>query len=248
MAKVEWDYSKLAKHYDRRADYSTEALVKALGAMALTPSIPVADLGAGTGKLTTQLLKHGLTVLAVEPNDEMRRFGIGNTTGQAATWRDGTGEVTGLADRSVAAAFFGSSFNVVDQAAALEECRRILIPEGWFCCMWNHRDLTDALQSEIEGIIRSHIPDYNYGTRREDPTDVIGASELFGPVTGISQSFVVEMTREDIVEAWGSHATLQRQAGSQFESIVAEIEELVRRQPVYSVPYTTNLWFSRGLA
>lgn len=41
---------------------------------------------------------------------------------------------------------------------------------------WNHRDLNDPLQSEIENILRKHILDYGYGTRREEQTGVIDAS------------------------------------------------------------------------
>ena len=82
------------------------------------PSRPVADIGAGTGKLTKELLKHGLSVSSVEPNDAMRAIGIANTKGKSATWSVGTGEATGLPTGSVYAVFFGSSFNVVDQKPA----------------------------------------------------------------------------------------------------------------------------------
>ena len=29
--------------------------------------------------------------------------------------------------------------------------------------MWNHRDLNDITQKEIENIIKQYIPNYNYG-------------------------------------------------------------------------------------
>jgi len=69
----------------------------------------------------------------------MRAIGIENTNGKSVTWSVGTGEATGLPASSVYAAFFGSSFNVVDQSLALSEVSRILLPKGWFVCMWNHR-------------------------------------------------------------------------------------------------------------
>jgi ubiquinone/menaquinone biosynthesis C-methylase UbiE len=112
--KVTWDYTQLASHYEKRADYSGDALEKLLRTIGCGPSTPVADIGAGTGKLTRELLKHGLAVRAVEPNDAMRTFGIQNTNGGSATWSVGTGEETGLATNSVYAALFGSSFNVVN--------------------------------------------------------------------------------------------------------------------------------------
>ena len=74
--KVTWDYSEHASHYDKRADYSSEAIGELLRATGCTPTTPVAEVGAGTGKLTKELLKHGLTVRSVEPNDAMRAIGI----------------------------------------------------------------------------------------------------------------------------------------------------------------------------
>ena len=94
-------------------------------------------------------------------------------------WFDGVGEQTGMESGAFDLVTFGSSFNVCDQAKALIESDRILKPHGWFACMWNHRDLTDSLQSEIEKIITRHVEGYSYGRRREDQTEIIRQSELF---------------------------------------------------------------------
>ena len=154
--KTEWDYTERAHTYDMRADYSQEAVNKLLQKAGCSPDKPVADIGAGTGKLSKILLNFGLTVRAVEPNDNMRKYGIENTKNKSISWSEGTGENTGLDDSSVYAAFFGSSFNVVNQQMALKEVSRILMSGGWFGCMWNHRDVEDPLQ-EIENIITSFI-------------------------------------------------------------------------------------------
>jgi hypothetical protein len=113
--------------------------------------------------------------------------------------------------------------------------------------MWNHRDLTDALQQGIEQIILAAIPDYDYGSRRTDPTNVIEASGFFGPVEHHWDSFVVPMSRERIIDAWRSHATLQRQAASEFQSILVEIEEFLQasRAEEFVVPYTTRIWIAQ---
>jgi ubiquinone/menaquinone biosynthesis C-methylase UbiE len=247
MAEVEWDYSDRAAHYDKRADYSSGALDAAIKAMALEPGQPVADVGAGTGKLSRPLAEHGFRVKSVEPNDEMRKFGIKNTQGLPVTWSDGTGEITGLPDRSFHATFFGSSFNVVDQKRALLECKRILLPRGWFCCMWNHRDLNDPTQSAIEAVIKKHIQNYDYGARRKDPGKIISESGLFNPVKHVEGNFVVNMPRNDTMEAWRSHATLARQAGPMFNKIIEEIEKTIGPKPAMDVPYTTRIWFTQLL-
>jgi len=251
--KVTWDYTEHAAHYDQRADYSYEAIGHLLRSTACVSGKPIADIGAGTGKLTKELLKHGLTVHSVEPNDAMREFGVRNTTGAGAavTWSAGTAEATGLATGGYQAAFFGSSFNVVDQAVALKEVRRILAPGGWFACMWNHRDLTDPIQVRIESIIKERVASYSYGSRREDPTAIIAASGLFLPAASIEVGFTWPMSRVAIVDAWRSHATLRRQAGSEarFQEIIGGIESLlVGLGETIEVPYTTRIYYAQSLA
>jgi ubiquinone/menaquinone biosynthesis C-methylase UbiE len=248
--KVNWDYTEHAAHYDKRADYSCDAIKNLLEAIGCGPSRPVADIGAGTGKLTKELLKHGLVVRSVEPNAAMRTIGIQNTKGKSVTWSVGTGEATGLPTTSVYAVFFGSSFNVVDQSRALSEISRILVPQGWFACMWNHRDLNDPIQQQIETIIKSSIPTYSYGSRREDPTNIINSSGLFSATKSIEGSFVWKMSKSDVIVAWRSHATLKRQAGSDsvFNSIIKEIASYLDKMPeVIDVPYTTRIYFAQKI-
>ena len=248
--KATWDYTEHASHYDRRADYSYDAIRNLLEAIGCIASMPVADIGAGTGKLTKELLKHGFTVNAVEPNDAMRTIGIQNTDGKSVTWSVGTGEATGLPTSSVYAVFFGSSFNVVDQNLALSEVSRILVPTGWFACMWNHRDLNDPIQERIESIIKSWIPSYSYGSRREDPTNIINTSGHFTATKSIEGSFVCRMPKSDVIDAWKSHATLKRQAGSNsiFSSIIKEMATYLDRLPeTLDVPYTTRIYFAQKI-
>ncbi len=246
--KVTWDYTEHATHYDKRADYSSDAITNLLRTIGCDRSKSVAEIGAGTGKLTKELLKHGLTVRSVEPNDAMRAIGVRNTESQSAIWSTGTGEATGLPSSSFYAVFFGSSFNVVDQKAALAEVSRILVPHGWFACMWNHRDLDDPVQLHIESIIKSAIPNYSYGSRREDPTEIINSSSYFSPTKSIEDRFVWRMEKEDIIIAWKSHATLKRQAGSDavFDKIILQIASYLEGLPeVIDVPYTTRIFFAR---
>jgi ubiquinone/menaquinone biosynthesis C-methylase UbiE len=248
--KVSWDYTEHATHYDKRADYSCDAIRNLLKAIGCAAPKPVADIGAGTGKLTKELLKHGLTVSSVEPNDAMRTIGIQNTKGKSATWSVGTGEATGLSTSSAYAVFFGSSFNVVDQGLALSEVSRILVPNGWFACMWNHRDLDDPIQQRIESIIKSSIPTYSYGSRREDPTNIINSSGHFSAANSIEGSFVWKMPKSDVIVAWKSHATLKRQAGSDsvFDGIIKEIASYLDMLPeTIDVPYTTRIYFAQKI-
>ena len=245
MANDRWDYTELAKHYDKRGDYSAEAIDELLALTQPDRGLPIADIGAGTGKLSRPLLERGYRVLAVEPNAAMRACGIRNTAGQGIEWSVGTGERTGLPAHCAELVTFGSSFNVTDRAATLKEVARIARPRGWFACMWNHRDLDDEVQRLCEQVILEHLPDYRYGSRREDQTEVIRASGLFEEPVVFEGGTVHEMPLGDFMDAWRSHATLQRQAGEAFPVIVGDIEAALAGRRTVEVPYTTRVWCAR---
>jgi len=246
--KTNWDYTDLAEAYLKRPQYADEAIDGLLALTALTAGAAVCDVGAGVAHLTLKLAARGLRVTAVEPNDAMRALGVKRTAELAdVTWFEGTGEETGRPDGAFDLVTFGSSFNVTDRPRALRETRRLLRPRGWFAAMWNHRDLEDPLQKTIEEIIRAAIPEYGYGSRREDQTAVINQSGLFDTVHKLEGRVVHTQTVPAVVEAWRSHGTLHRQAGEKFAGIVADIEKLLadNGQSEIQVPYTTRLWAAR---
>ncbi len=246
--KTEWDYTALADAYLQRPDYAENAIDDLLNLAGVKAGDLVCDVGAGVAHLTLPLAARNLQVVAVEPNDAMRANGIKRTEALGnVSWHEGTGEHTGQPDHTYALVTFGSSFNVTDRPAALKETQRILKSHGWFACMWNHRDLDDPIQSRIESIIREHVDGYGYGTRREDQTDVINASDLFGPVHRIEGKVLHQQSIEDCIEAWRSHATLQRQAGDRFAEVIEAIAAYLRGLGVDSIqiPYVTNLWAAR---
>jgi ubiquinone/menaquinone biosynthesis C-methylase UbiE len=246
--KTKWDYTKLADAYLKRPDYSEAAIDAMLAIAGVSKGAKVCDVGAGVAHLTLMLAARGMSVVAVEPNDAMRANGIKRTSliGHVS-WQEGTGEQTGQKNRAFSMVTFGSSFNVCDRPKALKEMARILIPQGWFACMWNHRSLVDPIQGKIESIIKNHIPDYGYGTRREDQTDVIESSRLFGPVIHLESRVLHEQTTEACLEAWRSHATLERQAGKKFEKIIGDIGKYLNslKKDSINIPYSTQIWMAQ---
>lgn len=246
--KTEWDYTSLADAYLKRPDYANEAIDAMLAIAAVNEGAPLCDIGAGVAHLTLMLADRGFAVTAVEPNDAMRARGIARTEHFSnVCWHEGTGEQTGQASHCFDMVTFGSSFNVCDRQAALRECSRILKPGGWFACLWNHRRLDDPIQQQIEAIIKGQVVDYGYGTRREDQTEIIERSGLFGPVIQLNSRIDHTQTLAACVEAWRSHATLQRQAGAAFNSVIIAIEKFLKSlgKPEIQIPYSTNIWIAR---
>lgn len=239
---LQWDYTKLAKTYDKRPEYAAATIDEFLALTGLPEGAVAADVGAGTGKLTRLWCKRGLRVTAIEPNKAMRTLGMANTQHLPCRWVVASAETTGLPDANYDLVSFGSSFNVVNRQRALGESARLLRNDGWFVCMWNHRDLTDPLQAAIEDRIHNMVPGYQYGVRRENQSEIIASSGLFGPVRHIETPFVQTMRTRVMLDAWRSHGTLARQAGARFSSVIDAIADLIGSSEEIRVPYHTRLW------
>jgi SAM-dependent methyltransferase len=243
---VKWDYTNLAATYTQRPSYAPEAIDRIVAA-AGKPEPRVADIGAGNAHLTVDLLARGCVVDAVEPNEAMRTIGIQRTEGGKVTWQVGVGEETGLASDTYDLVTFGSSFATTDRLLALAETARILHDRAWFTCIWNHRDLDDPIQNEVEEIIRKRIPGYGYGVRREDQAPVINESGLFEEPETLREPVLHRVSVEDWLAAWRSHGILESQAGEQFPAILEDIDTYVRSlgSDQLEIPYVTVGWLAR---
>jgi SAM-dependent methyltransferase len=245
VATPRWDYTALAAHYDRRPDYDGEFVARILAGFSLDARSIVLDVGAGTGKLTGLLCASGAQVVACEPNAAMRGFGVRKPDCRAASWIGGDGDALPVRAASVDLVSYGSSFNVLDPQCALREAARALRSGGHWLALWNHRDLDDPLQRNVEAVIRRHLPTFDYGTRRQDPSAALEACGLFGSARHEQARFEVRIEAATWLDAWRSHATLQRQAGDAFETILRDFELLLDGQAHIEVPYHTRAWWAR---
>jgi SAM-dependent methyltransferase len=101
----------------------------------IPPDATVLDLGAGTGKLTRLLVAAFARVVAVEPQDGMRRV-LERLTPEAETF-GGTADQIPLPDASVEAVFVAQAFHWFDNERALAEIARVLRPQGALVLLWN---------------------------------------------------------------------------------------------------------------
>ena len=115
----------------------------------------LADIGAGTGKLTQLLLEKGCTVYAVEPNSDMRRIAEEKLSALPKFLSvNGTAEHTALPPESVHGITAAQAFHWFDRTAFRKECQRILKPGGSVVLIWNSRDESSALVQENDRINR----------------------------------------------------------------------------------------------
>ncbi|HVW81686.1 MAG TPA: methyltransferase domain-containing protein [Mycobacteriales bacterium] len=131
----------------------------------------VLDLAAGTGPLTTALLELGLSVVAVEPLDDMRAF-----VPAAAEAIAGTAEQIPLPDESVDAVFVGQAWHWFDVPKAVAECARVLRPGGTLNPMWNLLDASDPLSLRLSDIA---MVDQCSARMLDNPNPPFAANDLF---------------------------------------------------------------------
>lgn len=125
-------FGQLADEYDRWRPGYPDAAVR-----WLAPAAParVADVGAGTGKLTSCLLARGLTVEAVEPDARMLAVLARNNS--AARCHESDSTAIPVEDQSLDAVLVADAWHWFDAEATISELHRVLKPGGWLGLVWN---------------------------------------------------------------------------------------------------------------
>jgi SAM-dependent methyltransferase len=122
-----------------RPDYPAEAVAwMLLPAGSANTTLRVADVGAGTGKLTRVVVELGAQVVAVDPDPQMLDTLRTHVAGVPTF--EGTAEHLLLPDGCLDAVLLGQAWHWVDPEAGSEEVARVLRPGGVLGLIWNIRD------------------------------------------------------------------------------------------------------------
>lgn len=131
----------------------------------------VADIGAGTGIFTKQLLSCGYTVFAVEPNRDMREKAEKALSDNARFHSVcGTATDTTLPVGSVDLVTAAQAFHWFPPEEFRRECRRILRPDGMVMLVYNTRDKGADCTKALAEVYRTYNPtfhDYSNGISDE---------------------------------------------------------------------------------
>ena len=127
-----------AAYAEHRPDYPEAAVRWALEPVWERGAVRVADIGAGTGKLTATLAGLGTDVTAVEPDPEM----LAELRRAMPEVRSvpGSAEEIPLPDGSVDAVLAGQAMHWFDMDRAMPEIARVLAPGGVLAGLWNVDD------------------------------------------------------------------------------------------------------------
>jgi len=181
----------------------------------------VLDLGAGTGKLTRQLVPYALEVVAVEPGDEMRRVLQEVVPGVEALY--GTAEEIPLPDESVDVVTVAQAFHWFDVDAALAEMYRVLRPMGGYAIVWNAWDDDDPLLHAINDLLRPLRP----AREDDDAKGRILSSPLFTSHDERAFPNVERVDADRVVDQVSSISAVVGASAEDRDRVLGEVRALV---------------------
>lgn len=233
-------FGPVAASYDRgRPAYPREAAAWLVGRGAAE----ILELGAGTGKLTAELLALGHDVLATDPDPSM--LAVLRERLPAARTRVASAEETGLPDRSVDVVVAAQCFHWFDLDHALPEIARVLKPGGMLALAWNQRDERIPWVRRLGRIIDSQ-------GQPAEPAQPLVASELFGFVEERTFTIWQDVNREtlvDLVLSRSNVAVLEKEArAAKLSEALAFYDDYGRGMDGMQLPYLTRCYRARVIA
>jgi ubiquinone/menaquinone biosynthesis C-methylase UbiE len=147
-------FGNSAREYELgRPRWPEELIDRVAGELELGSDATVLDLGAGTGKLTRDLMPRFGRVIAVEPDDAMRAVleeGVPEAESLA-----GSAEAIPLPDASVDAVFTAEAFHWYASDESVGEIVRVLRPRGGLVILWNldFGDPDPPMGEEVDRVI-----------------------------------------------------------------------------------------------
>lgn len=265
------DFGTAAAAYEKgRPGYPAESVAFLLGAAEA-----IADIGAGTGKLTRSLTGIGRQVFAVDPDARMLEALSADLPEVDA--RVGTAEGLPLADHSMDLLTFGQSWHWVDESRAFAEAARVLAPgraggagaesegaahgsvagpaassepAGRLGMIWNIRDHSVEWVRELTRIITpSDAEAFVAKLRSAGEAPVL--SDLFGPVESHEHRWVRTLTIDELVAMIASRSYIIAASPEERANILRRTRELgenvVRHDGFVHLPYRTNTYVSEVL-
>ena len=194
-----------------RSGYPQALLDHLYGAEGLSPASVVADVGAGTGKLTRELLARAQAALSNYP----RFFPVAATA-----------EHTTLADASVDWVTCASAFHWLDAPAFAAECRRILRPQGRVLLLWLVRDAEDAFNRAHAAVLAAHCPGFTGLSHGHDACAPHLNRFFRGPFSALRFDSSVLQGREAFVQRSLSSSYAPRPGQPEYGPLISALEAL----------------------
>lgn len=211
-----------AENYEAgRPEYPFDAVAWMLERMA-PGAHRIADVGAGTGKLTRVLVSApDVEVVAVDPDRDMLAALHKSVPGVPSF--EGSAERMPLPDASVDAVVLGQAWHWVDPDAASTELGRVVRAGGVLGLIWNIRDEREAWVRRLTEIMHSSPAENMVNGSGVDGPRIMPP---FGEVERRSWEWIRPMTRAQLHQMALSRSFLIMATPEARTAIVREMDEL----------------------
>jgi SAM-dependent methyltransferase len=239
-------FEREAEAYERgRPSYPAAATSFLIRTLDIGPGRVVADVAAGTGKLTAALAATGADTIAIEPVASMRAVLARSLP--SARVIDGTAERSGLADSSLDAACVAQAFHWFDGALAVAEFARVLRPGGRLGIVFNVRDESDPIQAGLELIWEPHrgdTPTHRFGAWRQ----AFDGTATFTPL--VLRSFPNEqhVTIDELVDRVVSVSFIATLDARERARVADQVRELAGDRSTITLRYRTDVFWTERIS
>ena len=227
-------FGSVVDAYDRaRPGYPIDAAAWLVGGEALT----VLELGAGTGKLTEQLVALGHDVHATEPDPQMfdrltQRFPEMRVTQSSA-------EEIPVPDSSIDVVVVGQAYHWFDKERALPEIARVLKRGGYLALAWNLRDEGIPWVKRLGRLLGPTLAEQAAG-----PDDALESSPYFGIPDEATFKHWQTVDRNSIQDLALSRSTIstlpQGERDAKIREVLAFYDDFGRGYDGMQLPYLTK--------
>jgi SAM-dependent methyltransferase len=198
----------------------------------------VLDLGAGTGKLTRQLVAKGWDVVAVEPSAGMREQL--RRSAPSARALEGSAEDIPLDDATVDVVLVAQAWHWVDVDRAVPEVARVLVPGGRLGLVWNKRDERQDWVAQLSRAIT--------GPGETTEREAFPAGPPFEPFERLDVEWAQHLAPETLLDLVASRSYVITSSEPERQRTLDNVRALLARHPDLAgrqdicLPYVTNCY------
>ncbi|MDP8930539.1 MAG: class I SAM-dependent methyltransferase [Actinomycetota bacterium] len=244
-------YQVAGDDYERaRPVYPAEAINLLKRELPIRERGTVLDLGAGTGKLTRQLISTRASLLAVEPVLAMAahlRRAVPSARVVAAT-----AEAIPVANRSVDAVVAGTAFHWFRGERALAEIARVLQAGGGLGLVWNNPETEVDWVAQVWGLVAEYRGDAP-SNRTLRWQDAFEQTSSFTPLQHRRFSHAQQVGVDDVAARVASISWIAVLAEAERAEVLRRVRAAVTAHPDlagrdrFPLPYRTDVyWCWRG--
>jgi SAM-dependent methyltransferase len=229
-----------------RPTYPPDAVAWLVEHLAVRPGSRVADVAAGTGKLT-RLLPSEARLVAVEPVPGMRETFARVCPGVPMV--ASTAELLAFAGGTLDAITVAQGFHWFDAPFALTEFARVLRPGGRLGLVWNARDRSNDLVDRLWSIMDRVEKRAPWRVHERWSDSALEEHAEFGPLVEGTFHHEQLMTREQVLDRFRSVSHIAVLPPAEQDAVIDEIRTVLDTHPLsvgreqIAIPYRVDAYW-----